>query len=104
MSQTIRNEQTEVLQDVCSDSSKLEETKAICSRDTVVMDERGNLRPSDEVSEDRQRMLLRKQLVLGTCDEWNQHSLSEANDIIGSIPSHYDRRDEIVRFINKKLQ
>jgi len=105
MSQSLKQEQAEVLQDICSDSSPLQEARAIFSRQCVGMDERGNLLDIDEMDKDVcPKMLIRKDLVLGCSDRWDQHSLDEANDMIRRVPDYCDTEDKIERFINKHLQ
>lgn len=103
MSQALSAERAEVLQDVCNGSTKLEHTREICSRDEVVMDERGNLLPRENVTQNTILMQYRKDLVLGTSDRWDQHPLDEANEILEQVPESYEDPDKIESFINQQL-
>ena len=102
MSQSIQAERTETLQEVCEDNTALQHAKEICSRESVVMDERGNIISRSITHGDGLQMLYRKKLVLGTGD-WEQHSLSEANQIVHEAPDSNDP-NKIETFINDKLQ
>lgn len=101
MSQPIEQERAKMLQDVCADTTTLEHTKDIVSRNSVVMDRHGNLFLRKEMNGSGATMLYRKHLVLGTGD-WPQHSLDEANHIIDSIPDSYRSEEKIKRFITEQ--
>jgi hypothetical protein len=90
-----------MLQDVCGDTTTLQHTKDIVSRNSVVMDSRGNLFLREEMNGDGAKMLYRKHLVLGTAN-WTQHSLEEANRIINNVPQSYTDEEEIKSFITNQ--
>lgn len=101
MSQSLEQERAKMLQDVCGDTTTLQHTKDIVSRNSVVMDSRGNLFLREAINGDGTKMLYRKHLVLGTGD-WTQHSLEEANRIINKVPSSYESEEEIESFITNQ--
>jgi hypothetical protein len=101
MSQSIEQERAKMLQDVCGDTTTLQHTKDIVSRNSVVMDSRGNLFLREAMNGDGTKMLYRKHLVLGT-GNWPQHSLEEANRIINNVPQSYTEEEEIERFITNQ--
>lgn len=90
-----------MLQDVCGETTQLQHTKDIVSRNSVVMDNRGNLFLREPMDADGAKMLYRKHLVLGTGD-WPQHTLERANEIIDAVPNSYTKEKEIKRFITKQ--
>lgn len=101
MSESIEQERAKMLQDVCGESTTLQHTKDIVSRNSVVMDNRGNLFLRDEMNVDGTKMLYRKHLVLGT-GNWPQHTLEEANSIIKCLPESYTSEEEIEMFITEQ--
>lgn len=101
MSQSIEQERAKMLQDVCDDTTTLQHTKDIVSRNSVVMDSRGNLFLREAMNGSGTTMLYRKHLVLGT-GNWPQHSLEEANHIIDRIPDSYTSEERIERFITEQ--
>jgi len=101
MSQSIEQERAQMLQDVCGESTTLQHTKDIVSRNSVVMDSRGNLFLREKMNINGTKMLYRKHLVLGT-GNWPQHSLEEANRIIDCVPESYTSEEKIERFITNQ--